>query len=196
MATAKKPSLANRFAHLFNISAAVDNDNQDDDPSKQRADESDEDYAKRMDEEERKQRDGESDEDHAKRIKAMDEEEDDDKDGDDDKDESPKEKAARKAERARCAAIFADPSAAVRPDMAAHLAFNTGMSSSAAKQMMQVAAAGGKLQPRGVSLSQRMQGVRLPNPGSGAPAPSGGNAEASAAAIVATYNKVNGIRRS
>lgn len=51
-------------------------------------------------------------------------------DPDDSDDEEMKHavRAARRAERARCAAIFADRAAASNPQLACHLAFQTGMS--------------------------------------------------------------------
>src|SRR5471030_1785447 len=104
MSKGKKPAMAFSFAHLLGRAAKAENDDKE-----QRADESDEDYAKRMDEEERKQGDDESDDDYAKRMEELDKD-------DDDADEE-KEKAARLSERARCAAIFNCDAAGVRPDV-------------------------------------------------------------------------------
>jgi len=57
--------------------------------------------------------------------------EDDDEDAEDDEDNKDVKKG-RRAERKRCARIFGSKAAAARPDMAAHLAFNTNLSSSEA----------------------------------------------------------------
>jgi hypothetical protein len=115
--------------------------------------------------------------------------EDGDDDADAEEDDDEKEKAARLAERARCAAIFRCAEAATRPDMAAHLAFNTGMGSAKAIDMLKVAAAGSA--PRSRGLSSRM--AEVPNPKVGA---EGGQAlspddpKAQAAAIAAAVSKV------
>lgn len=141
----RAPRAAFPFAHLFSASAPAA---EEDDPSKQRADESDEDYAKRMEEEERKQREGESDEEYAARIKALDEQ--------DDEDTEQARQAGRTEERARCAAIFASPAAGIRPDMAAHFAFNTNMTTAEAVTALQ-AAAGGSSRPAGLAARMAHQ---------------------------------------
>lgn len=63
-------------------------------------------------------------------------------DEDEEDNEDPKAKAARKRERARCAAIFATKAAANRPDLAAHLAFNTSLPRSEAKALLKASAQG------------------------------------------------------
>ena len=79
-------------------------------------------------------------------------------------------KNARAAERKRCARIFGSKHAAANPSLAASLAFNTGMSSSAAIDVLASTAPASQPQAtRGRSLDQRMQEshqVRL-NPDSG-----------------------------
>ena len=75
--------------------------------------------------------------------------------------------AARKRERARCAAIFASKHAATRPDLAAHLAFETGMGRKAACAMLRTAAAGSEPGRRG--LDGRMAAIDQPRPGAGGP---------------------------
>lgn len=180
-----KLSAALPFAHLLGLSAA----RAEDDEMNQRAEESDEDYAKRMEEEDKKQRDGESDEDYAKRMEEEDKKQ---RDGESDEDyakrmegdddgagDDEKEKAARVSERARCAAIFASPAAGIRPDMAAHLAFSTDMSSSEAVKMLSAFASGAPAARK--SLSSRMAAQTIPNPGAssgGGPAVSGPQAVA------------------
>ncbi|MBF8420971.1 hypothetical protein [Klebsiella pneumoniae] len=81
-----------------------------------------------------------------------------DDDGDDDRKESKAVKNARIAERKRCATIFRSKHAAANPSLAASLAFNTGMSSAAAIDVL--ASTVPVSQPkatRGRSLDQRMQ---------------------------------------
>lgn len=173
------------FAHLLGMPAgAKAEDGDDDDDKKQRSDESDEDYARRMEDEEEEEKKKEDarraeeekeekkKEDEAKRAKKAEEDEDD------------KEKAARKSERARCASIFKCAAAGTRPDVAAHLAFNTSMSSADAIAMLETFAAGGAPQPS--SLASRMASVKPQNVGAGAAAaPAAGSDAAIAAQIVA-----------
>lgn len=189
MKKAKAGGLAKAFsfAHLIGMASADGGE----DPNKQRDGESDEDYAKRMDEEERKQRDDESDEDYAKRMEELDKKdvEEDEDDGDNAEDESEGEKAARERERARCAAIFASPAAASRPDFAAHLAFQTSMKASEAIGMLNSFAAGA---PKRSSLATRMAGVKQVNTGTGAAAPAPTGANAAAAMILAAGKKRRG----
>src|SRR5471032_558437 len=164
------------FAHLLGLGVASASDDDSDDDMAQREGESDDEYAKRMEDEERKQRDGESDQDYAKRMEELDGDPDDDDDGE-------KEKATRTAERARCAAIFGAAAAGSRPDVAAHLAFNTDMASADAIKMLNTVASGGA--PTARSLSSRMSSVQTPNPGaSSTPSPAGGGAAASVAAKI------------
>lgn len=179
------------FAHLLGMAAKAEDDKGDDD-KKQRADESDEDYAKRMEEDE-------EDDDKKKDAKAEgDDKGDPDDKGDEDKEkkakkaskddepEDDKKKAARKAERARCAAIFKCSAAGVRPDVAAHLAFSTDMSSAEAVSMLETVAAGGA--PKSSSLASRMLGVKTSNVGLDgglAAAPKGSSADAAAQIIAA-----------
>lgn len=185
------------FAHLLGLSAAAARV-EDDEDKKQRADESDDDYAKRMEQDEDKDGD-EQDEKGAKKAEGGD---DDAGDGDDDQskakgkaegdnedeegEEDEKEKAARKSERARCAAIFASPVAGVRPDMAAHLAFNTDMSAKAAVEMLGAIAAG-TAQPS--NLASRMAGVKTPNVGASVPAAKQATGAAAAANLIIEAGK-------
>ena len=174
------------FAHLLGMPAgAKAEDGDDEDDKKQRTDESDEDYAKRMEEEEEEEKKKEDarraeeeekeekkKEDEAKKAKKAEEDEDD------------KEKAARVNERARCASIFKCAAAGTRPDVAAHLAFNTSMPSAEAISMLETFAAAGAQQVFG--LASRMASVKTPNIGAGAAAaPAAGSDAAIAAQIVA-----------
>ena len=52
------------------------------------------------------------------------------------------DRAAARRERQRCAAIFLSPAAGIRPDMAAHLAFNTDMTRGEAIRTLRKIAAG------------------------------------------------------
>lgn len=125
--------------------------------------------ARRAEEEEKEEK---KKEDEAKKAKKAEEDEDD------------KEKAARVNERARCAAIFKCAAAGTRPDVAAHLAFNTSMPSAEAIGMLETFAMGGAPQPS--SLASRMAGVRPQNVGAGAAAaPAAGSDAAVTAQIIA-----------
>lgn len=176
------------YAHLLGISSAKADDGDDDGAAKQRADESDEDYAKRMEEADEKEK-----EDDAKAAKAKAEEDDEKKKDDEAKaakaakaaedDEGDKEKAARTAERARCAAIFAFSAAGVRPDVAAHLAFSTDMSSADAIAMLATVSAGGTA-PRNLASRMAAQPPLDVGP-NGAAAPAAGSAQGVAARIIA-----------
>jgi hypothetical protein len=196
----KTPSVIAKFAHLFNISAASDDNQDEDDPSKQRADESDESYAERMEEEERKQGDDESDEDYKKRMEAMDEEEDSDEaaneaaDDDDGAGESTKEQAARQRERKRISRIFEHPSAASRMDMAAHLAFETNMTAGAARNTLQVSAKTPPQKTKPSSLGSRMSGVHVKNPGSGTALEKNDGKAKVAAGMLAVFQASRGIK--
>ncbi len=127
------------------------------------------------------------------RAKAKAEDGDDEADDKDEKDA--KASAVRRRERARCAAIFASPAAASRPDFAAHLAFGTAMNRGAAIQMLEAAAAGHQDDERpqqrgGRSLGQRMSRAPAPNVG-----PNGGARPASGAAgFAAQMQAANKIR--
>ncbi|MGV8865553.1 MAG: hypothetical protein ACOH2S_01430 [Janthinobacterium svalbardensis] len=172
------------FAHLLGMPAgAKAEDGDGDDDKKQRTDESDEDYAKRMEEEEEKKKED------ARRAEEKEKEEK-KKEGEAKKarkaeeDEDDKEKAARVNERARCASIFKCAAAGTRPDVVAHLAFNTSMPSAEAISMLETFAVGGTPQPS--SLASRMAGVKPQNVGSGAAAaPAAGSDAAVTAQIIA-----------
>jgi hypothetical protein len=179
------------FAHLLGLPAAaaarVDDDKEDkkdpdaddgDDGDDAKADDSDKDDKKDAKADDGQEPDDEKDESKAKSKAGA-------EDGDDE-DDSDKEKAARQSERARCAAIFASPAAATRPDMAAHLAFNTGMSSKAAVEMLGAIAAGGAA-PRG--LASRMASTSIPNVGASAPAGKQATGAASAASMIIEAGK-------
>lgn len=195
------------FAHLLGLPKAARAEEEDED-KKQRPDESDEDYAKRMKrmEEEDKEEpedggaDGESDDKEEKdeESKKAESEEDDEDEKDskkskkakkaEDDEDSGDAKKARKAERQRCAAIFASTSAGVRPDLAAHLAFNTDMTSGDAIAMLEVAAAGSQKS----TLASRMSGVNIPNVGVETEKPDPTSAKSQADKIIAAAKKARG----
>lgn len=127
-----------RFAHLFGFGK----------PNAAKAEEDDEQKEKEMSEEEKDEK-AEYDEDE--KPEAEDEE----------KEEKAK-KAGALAERARCAAIFSAKSASVRPDMAAHLAFETDMSADEATAMLDKIAMGKNTQAQSNGLRQRMAEVTQP----------------------------------
>ncbi len=69
------------------------------------------------------------------------------------------------AAQARGRRIFSAAAAGKRPDMAAHLAFNDAMGSTAAIAMLEMAATGAAPAPSGSRLGRRMARVVIPNPG-------------------------------
>ncbi|MBQ0533462.1 hypothetical protein [Providencia huaxiensis] len=103
----------------------------------------------------------------AKNKKAEDDDEDpdaeddenaegDDEDAEDDEDNKDVKKG-RRAERKRCARIFGSKAAAARPDMAAHLAFNTNLSSSEAISTLKAMGGVSAPQSNRRSLDARMR---------------------------------------
>lgn len=176
------------FAHLLGISAKKAEEDED----KKRDDESDGEYAKRMEDkkvEEDEARKAEEDDDAARKAEEEDEKEEEKarKAKKAEEDEDDKEKAARKSERARCRAIFSAAAAGSRPDMAAHLAFDTGMDAKAAIALLDVAAVGATARH---GLGARMSTVALPRVGADAGSPVGAStAQGVAAQIIAAGKK-------
>ncbi|WP_048608681.1 hypothetical protein [Providencia rettgeri] len=80
----------------------------------------------------------------------------DDEDAEDDEDNKDVKKG-RRAERKRCARIFGSKAAAVRPDMAAHLAFNTNLPSSEAISTLKAMGGVSAQQSNRRSLDARMR---------------------------------------
>ncbi|MDR5765033.1 hypothetical protein [Caballeronia sp. LZ028] len=163
------------FAHLLSRAGAARAE-QEDDERKQRDDESDEDYAKRMEELDDKEKAEEEKrkEEEAKNAKANDVDGDDTEaeDGDDETDDS--KKAARATERARCARIMAHGVATGNVEQAAKFAFNTKMSSADAIAILgsgaHTAAPAAPVASQRKSLDERMAHARPRNPGDSAPA--------------------------
>ena len=96
---------------------------------------------------------------------------------------------ARRRERARCAAIFASPAAGIRPDVAAHVAFNTNMSRGDAIAMLDSVSAGHQA-PSRQGLGSRMADAAVPHVGS-SPGPGAAQSNLSpvAKAIIAAGDK-------
>lgn len=201
------------FAHLLGIAPRADDKSDDKDPAhaddpkpgEHAADpardgnESDDDYAERC----RAARKAAAEEDD-KRADAEDgdpeDKEDEDEEGDSEATRQAKARArkafargvagGRKAERARCSAIFAVKAAGARPDMAATLAFSTRMS---VKEASEVLATAATVVPGG-NLRDAMATAATPRIGGGGdgPAPAAGSAKAVAAQIIAAGKKRRG----
>ncbi|EMI7064827.1 MULTISPECIES: hypothetical protein [Providencia] len=161
----------NPFAHLMGNKAKASEDDEKTRKAKGRRAEDD-------DDEENAENDDPESEDHddekegrkakkAKSKKAEDDGEDpdaeddenaegDDEDAEDDEDNKDVKKG-RRAERKRCARIFGSKAAAARPDMAAHLAFNTRMSSSEAISTLKAMGGAPAPQSNRRSLDARMR---------------------------------------
>ncbi len=194
------------FAHLLGIKKSASEDDDDKEKGKKAK-------SRRAEEEERDEEDAEDDEDDTRADEDdkddPDAEEDDDEkdtsskkgkkaksrradDGDDDADaeENDDKEQGRRAERKRCAAIFGSKHAAGRPDMAAHLAFNTRMS--AREAISTLALTGSASTPRRTSLDERMQQAQQVRLGPDAQQPARGSVEALVANATSLYNSVKG----
>lgn len=116
----------------------------------------------------------------------------DDEDAEDD-DDNKDVKKGRRAEQKRCARIFGSKAAAGRPDMAAHLAFNTRMSSSEAISTLK---AMGAVQPvtQRASLDSRMREEQQVRVGPDAQAPVSGSANALVQQMTTLYNSNKGAK--
>ncbi|EOZ3692581.1 hypothetical protein ACQLNC_002973 [Klebsiella michiganensis] len=157
---AKKPF---SFAHLLGRGASASEEEEDKKSKKAKARRAEED--ERDDDAEGEDRDDDAEDDERDDDAEDDgddpdasEDDDSDDDGDNDRKESKAVKSARIAERKRCATIFRSKHAAANPSLAASLAFNTGMSSAAAIDVLaSTAPASQPKATRGRSLDQRMQ---------------------------------------
>ncbi|MCW7550514.1 hypothetical protein OO184_21935 [Photorhabdus sp. APURE] len=192
------------FAHLLGIKKSASEDDDDKEKSKKAK-------SRRAEEEDRDEEDAEDEDDDTKAEDddpdAEDDDDQDDKDKsskkgkkaksrraeDDDDDENAEEdddkEKGRRAEQKRCAAIFGSKHAANRPDMAAHLAFNTRMS---AREAISTLAAMGVSAPRRASLDERMQQSQQVRLGPDARQPARGSVEALVANATSLYNSVKG----
>ncbi|MBS9442491.1 hypothetical protein [Photorhabdus heterorhabditis] len=195
------------FAHLLGIKKSASEDDDDKEKSKKAK-------SRRAEEEDRDEEDAEDDEDDIKADKDdkddPDAEEDDDQDkdksskkgkkaksrrADDDDDDADAEEnddkeEGRRAERKRCAAIFGSKHAAGRPDMAAHLAFNTNMS--AREAISTLALTGSAPTSRRTSLDERMQQAQQVRLGLDSQQPARGSVEALVANATRLYNSAKG----
>lgn len=187
---AKKPF---SFAHLIGFGVTASEEDEDKKSKKakgRRAEEEEEETAEEKEEETAE----EEDEEETASEEEEEEEEDPDAEEDDgdDRKEGKVARNARISERKRCARIFGSTYAAANPGLAASLAFNTGMSSAAAINVLASTSPATKPQaPRKRSLDQRMQeshDVRL--------GPDGGNKTGGKSALVnkmtSLYNSAKG----
>ncbi|HHJ4165607.1 TPA: hypothetical protein ACQJJV_005244 [Raoultella ornithinolytica] len=150
---AKKPF---SFAHLLGRGASASEEEEDKKSKKAKARRAEEEQEEEAEEEEQEEEAEEEEEDPD--AEEEEDEPDAEDDDDDDRKESKAVKSARIAERKRCARIFGSKHAAANPSLAASLAFNTGMSSAAAIDVLASTAPTSQPQATGKrSLDQRMQ---------------------------------------
>jgi hypothetical protein len=193
------------FAHLLGRQrAAAGNskaDEREDDEDEKKAARAEDEKDDRADESEDEKKDAKAaeseddenkDEDDAGKAKGKRAKADGDDDSDEEDEDDAKASAARRRERARCAAIFAEPAAATRPDMAAYFAFGTTMPRSAAINALKAVVAGHS-EPAPKSrggLSDRMAKTPSPNVGTEPTQPTG--SASLAQQIVAAGKKARG----
>ncbi|MDW7789925.1 hypothetical protein R4E92_05840 [Morganella morganii] len=196
------------FAHLIGLGkkarASEEDENKKVRKAKGRKAEEDERDEDAEDDEDREDAEDQDDEKQGRKAKKAegddddpDAEDDEDAEGDDedaeDDDENKDVKKGRRAERKRCARIFGSKAAAGRPDMAAHLAFNTRMSSSEAISTLK---AMGAVQPatQRASLDSRMRAEQQVRISPDAQAPAAGTAAALVHQMTRLYNSNKGAK--
>ncbi|MEM8421415.1 hypothetical protein [Morganella morganii] len=196
------------FAHLIGLGKKARASEEDENKKVRKAkgrkaekDERDEDAEDDEDREDAEEQDDEKQGRKAKKAEGDDDdpdaEDDEDAEGDDedaeDDDENKDVKKGRRAERKRCARIFGSKAAAGRPDMAAHLAFNTRMSSSEAISTLK---AMGAVQPatQRASLDSRMRAEQQVRISPDAQAPARGSADALVQQMTRLYNSNKGAK--
>lgn len=196
------------FAHLIGLGKKARASEEDENKKVRKAkgrkaeeDERDEDAEDDEDREDAEEQDDEKQGRKAKKAEGDDDdpdaEDDEDAEGDDedaeDDDENKDVKKGRRAERKRCARIFGSKAAAGRPDMAAHLAFNTRMSSSEAISTLK---AMGAVQPvtQRASLDSRMREEQQVRISPDAQAPVRGSADALVQKMTGLYNSNKGAK--
>jgi hypothetical protein len=118
--------------------------------------------------------DDEEDGPKGRRTAAEDDDEDEEERQDDADDRDPKARAARKRERARCAAIFGSKHAAGRVAAAANLAFNTKMTASQAIVVLKTLPQEEAFASTGGGLGERMGAYGGHRPSAFAPPPPSG----------------------
>lgn len=101
-------------------------------------------------------------------------------------------KKGRRAERKRCARIFGSKAAAARPDMAAHLAFNTNLSSSEAISTLKAMGGDPAPQSNRRSLDARMREEEQVRLGQDAEVAPTGSAASIAKKMTSLYNSNKG----
>lgn len=159
-----------KFAHLLGLKKKASEEEDDDKEKSKKAksrraeeecddeeDAQDDDDREDMEDDDDREPDAEDDDDDKEKGKKAKSRRAEDDDEDAEEDENRDVKKGRRAERKRCAAIFGSKHAAGRPDMAAHLAFNTRMS---AREAIDTLATVGAVapQPQGrKSLDARMR---------------------------------------
>ncbi|HAY0633708.1 TPA: hypothetical protein JS389_003642 [Serratia marcescens] len=159
-----------KFAHLLGLKKKASEEEDDDKEKSKKAksrraeeerddeeDAEDDDDREDMEDDDDREPDAEDDDDDkekGKKAKSRRAEEDDE---DAEEDENRDVKKGRRAERKRCAAIFGSKHAAGRPDMAAHLAFNTRMSAREAIDTLATVGAVAPQQQGRKSLDARMR---------------------------------------
>lgn len=201
------------FAHLIGLGKKARASEEDEDKkvrkAKGRSAEEDERDEDAEDDEDREGAEDQGDEKQGRKAKKAKKAEgdDDDPDADDDDDadaegddedaegddDNKDVKKGRRAERKRCARIFGSKAAAGRPDMAAHLAFNTRMSSSEAISTLK---AMGAVQPptQRASLDSRMRAEQQVRISPDAQAPAAGTAAALVHQMTRLYNSNKGAK--
>ncbi len=196
------------FVHLIGLGKKARASEEDENKKVRKAkgrkaeeDERDEDAEDDEDREDAEEQDDEKQGRKAKKAEGDDDdpdaEDDEDAEGDDedaeDDDENKDVKKGRRAERKRCARIFGSKAAAGRPDMAAHLAFNTRMSSSEAISTLK---AMGAVQPatQRASLDSRMRAEQQVRISPDAQAPARGSADALVQQMTRLYNSNKGAK--
>ncbi|MFV8985341.1 hypothetical protein [Serratia fonticola] len=191
-----------KFAHLLGLKKKSSEEEDDGKEKSKKAksrkaeDERDDDDREGMEDDDDSDPDDEDDgktSKKGKKAKSRNAEDDgDDADAEEDEDENRDVKKGRSAERKRCAAIFGSKAAAGRPDMAAHLAFNTELSASAAIGTLSAMGAVSPEPAKKASLDDRMrqaQDVRLGPDASVAPS---GSAKALVEKAASLYNSTQG----
>lgn len=160
-----------KFAHLLGLKKKASEEEDDDKEKSKKAksrraeeerddeeDAEDDDDREDMEDDDDREPDAEDDDDDkekGKKAKSRRAEEDDE---DAEEDENRDVKKGRRAERKRCAAIFGSKHAAGRPDMAAHLAFNTRMS---AREAIDTLATVGAVAPQTQAQGRKSLDARM-----------------------------------
>ncbi|MBD2781946.1 hypothetical protein [Xenorhabdus szentirmaii] len=198
-----------KFAHLLGAKArAADEHDEDEKARKAKSRQAEEDEQDENAEDDDPDAEDEDDDKKGKKAKKAkkakseddgddpdaDEDEDDDADAEDDDDDKDVKKG-RRAEQKRCAKIFGSKYAAGRPDMAAHLAFNTRLSASEAISTLKAMGAASP-QPSRVqmSLDERMRTEQQVRLGPDAQQPVKGSASALAQQMTRLYDVNRGTQ--